>query len=241
MELKANKKPKIYLIPSPLDEEFSVQQIASEVAPAVAHLRHFAVEEIRHARRYLRKLLPDLVIDDCTFYIVNKRTSTSELQPILKVLQSGISVGMISEAGLPGIADPGAHVAALAHKNNFSVKPLVGPSSIFMALMASGFNGQSFTFHGYLPKERPQRLSKIKDLENLLNSTGYTQLFMETPFRNHHLLEDILATCHPDTLLCIAASITTDQELIRTQSIAVWKKSPPDLKKKPAIFVFGKF
>lgn len=241
MSSNPSKNAAIYLIPSPLDGEFDVSQIAANVAPSVAHLRHFAVEEIRHARRYLRKLLPDVVIDECTFFIVDKRTTHNELQPILRLLQAGTSVGMISEAGLPGIADPGALVAALAHKNNFRVKPLVGPSSIFMALMASGFNGQSFTFHGYLPKERAQRINKIKELENSVAGTGYTQLFMETPFRNNHLLEDILATCHPETHLCIAVAITTEQESVQTKSIQMWKQFTPDLHKKPAIFGFGKF
>jgi 16S rRNA (cytidine1402-2'-O)-methyltransferase len=236
-----NKKAVVYLIPSPLDEEFSVNQLPTDVAAIVSPLRHFAVEEIRHARRFLRKLVPEVVIDECTFFVVNKRTSESELQPVLKLLQSGISVGMISEAGLPGVADPGANVAALAHRHNFQVKPLIGPGSVFLALMASGFNGQSFTFHGYLPKERNERLRRIKELETILNQTGYTQLFMETPFRNQHLLEDLLNTCNPQTLLCLAVSITTGNERIRTQTIEAWKKSPPDISKKPAIFILGKF
>jgi 16S rRNA (cytidine1402-2'-O)-methyltransferase len=177
-----NKKAVVYLIPSPLDEEFSVNQLPTDVAAIVSPLRHFAVEEIRHARRFLRKLVPEVVIDECTFFVVNKRTSESELQPVLKLLQSGISVGMISEAGLPGVADPGANVAALAHRHNFQVKPLIGPGSVFLALMASGFNGQSFTFHGYLPKERNERLRRIKEFETIAESNRLYPAFYGDPF-----------------------------------------------------------
>jgi 16S rRNA (cytidine1402-2'-O)-methyltransferase len=238
--LKNDNKPVLYLIPSPLDEDFSVNQIPANVAETIAHLRHFAVEDLRHARRYLRKLLPELVIDDCQFFEVNKRSTESDLHPIQAVLKAGFSVGMISEAGLPGVADPGSNLVALAHKYNFKVQPLIGPGSIFLALMASGFNGQSFTFHGYLPKERGDRQRKIKELESTVIRTGYTQIFMETPFRNQHLLEDLLEGCLPTTMLCLAVTITTQSENIRTQSIDQWKKAVPNIQKKPAIFLIGK-
>lgn len=227
------------MIPSSLDAEYSGKQLPEEAREEIAHLRHFAVENLRHARRYLRKLLPELIIDECTFYEMGKHANPTENRELLTTLQAETDIGVISEAGLPGVADPGNNIVALAHQKGVRVRPLIGPGSIFMALMSSGFNGQSFTFHGYLPRENSDRTKKIKTLETTLHQTGYTQIFMETPYRNQALLTDILKTCQSDTGLCIAADLTTPTEFIRTHSIAEWKKKSVKLHKRPAIFILG--
>jgi len=233
-------KSTLFLIPSSLNAEYSGDQVAINAIPEISHLRHFAVENIRHARRYLRQLLPDLIIDECTFYEMGKHARPEELEHALQVLKSGSDVGVISEAGLPGVADPGNNIVAGAHQQGFRVKPIIGPGSVFLALMASGFNGQEFTFHGYLPRENQDRSKKLKDLEQTLNRTGYTQIFMETPYRNEQLLADILKSCLPATVLCIACAITTPDEYIRSMTVAQWKKEKTDLHKKPAIFLLGR-
>lgn len=237
--MTSKNSPTLFLIPSSLDAEYSGNQLPEAARLDIAHLRHFAVENLRHARRYLRKLLPELVIDDCTFYEMGKHASLADSQKLIAELNSGTDVGVISEAGLPGVADPGNNIVALAHQHGARVKPLIGPGSIFMALMSSGFNGQSFTFHGYLPRDNSERMKKIKSLESTLHQTGYTQIFMETPYRNDALLADILKTCQPETGLCIAADLTSQTEFIRTQSIANWRKRTIKLSKRPAIFVLG--
>ncbi len=233
-------KSTLFLIPSSLNAEYSGDQVAINAIPEISHLRHFAVENIRHARRYLRQLLPDLIIDECTFYEMGKHAGPEELEHALQVLKSGSDIGVISEAGLPGVADPGNNIVAGAHQQGFRVKPIIGPGSVFLALMASGFNGQEFTFHGYLPRENQDRSKKLKDLEQTLNRTGYTQIFMETPYRNEQLLADILKSCLPSTGLCIACAITTPDEYIRSMTVAQWKKEKTDLHKKPAIFLIGR-
>lgn len=238
--MTSSAKPTLFLIPSSLDAEYSGDQLPEAARHDISHLRHFAVENLRHARRYLRKLLPELVIDDCTFYEMGKHASPDDHQQLIADLNAGNDIGVISEAGLPGIADPGNNIVALAHRQGARVRPLIGPGSVFMALMSSGFNGQSFTFHGYLPRENSSRMKKIKSLEQTLNQTGYSQLFMETPYRNDALLGDILNTCQPETGLCIAADLTTPTEFIKTLSIADWKKGTIKLNKRPAIFVLGK-
>lgn len=238
--MTSKTKPTLFLIPSALDTEYSPDQVPAADIANIAHVRHFAVENLRHARRYLRKLLPELVIDDCTFFEMGKHASESDTQAALQSLRSGNDLGVISEAGLPGIADPGNNIVALAHQNRIHVKPLIGPGSIFLALMASGFNGQCFTFHGYLPRDKSARPKALRDLEATLHRTGYTQIFMETPFRNQQMLDDLMSSCRSDTLLCIATALTTAQEKITTQSIADWKKSPPNLHKLPVIFLLGR-
>lgn len=238
--MTSKTKSTLFLIPSALDNEYSPDQVPFADIGTVAHVRHFAVENLRHARRYLRKLLPELIIDECTFFEMGKHSSESDAQAALQSLRSGNDLGVISEAGLPGIADPGNNIVALAHQNRIRVKPLIGPGSVFLALMASGFNGQCFTFHGYLPRDKSARPKSLRDLEATLYRTAYTQIFMETPFRNQQMLEDLMSSCRPDTLLCIASALTTPQEKITTQSIADWKKSPPNLHKLPVIFLLGK-
>lgn len=195
----------------------------------------FIVENIKTTRRYLRKVNSTYPIDDKEFFIIDKRTSHKELSEFVSKNRDKV-IGVMSEAGCPGIADPGADVVALAHKMKIEVFPLVGPSSILLALIASGKNGQNFTFNGYLPKERGERIKKLKNLERLSRS-GITQVFMETPFRNNHLIEDLLIHCDNTLDLCVASNITLTNQKIRTKTIGDWKKSKPDYHKDFCIFV----
>jgi 16S rRNA (cytidine1402-2'-O)-methyltransferase len=203
-------------------------------------IRHFIVENVRTARRFLKQAVPEISIDDLTFYTLNKHTSKEELSGFLKPIEAGFPVGIISEAGCPAIADPGADIVAIAQQKNIRVIPLVGPSSILLALMASGFNGQSFAFLGYLPIDQDQRVKTLKLLEQRIYAEDQTQLFIETPYRNGKMLEDILKTCKPATKLCIAADITLESEFIKTKSITEWKKQIPELSKRPCIFALYK-
>ena len=174
-----------------------------------------------------------------SFYLLDKDTPPSETRAQLRVVQQGQDAGVLSEAGCPGVADPGAVAVAMAHQMGISVVPLVGPSSILLALMGSGFSGQSFVFHGYLPIDKAERAKALRRLEREARSQRQTQIFMETPFRNNQLLGDILQHAQPDTLLCIASQLTAPDEFIRTLTVQAWKKHPPDLHKKPTIFLFG--
>lgn len=233
-------KGTLFLIPSSLDEDYSPDQLPVAEVARIEHLSIFAVENIKHARRYIRKLLPHVIIDDCRFFEIGKHAGDDELAEVIKLMVQGNDAGIISEAGLPGVADPGSRLVALAHREEIRVAPLIGPGSVFLALMGSGFNGQAFTFHGYLPREGAERIKKIKELEVLATKTGYTQLFMETPFRNEAIFSDLLTTCHPETLLSVARSLTTDKELVKTLPVNRWKKTPPKLHKLPTIFGIGK-
>ena len=183
----------------------------------------------------MRKVNSTYPIDDKEFFVIDKRTSHKELSEFVSNNRDKV-IGVMSEAGCPGIADPGADVVALAHKMKIEVFPLVGPSSILLALIGSGKNGQNFTFNGYLPKERGERIKTLKNLERLSRS-GITQIFMETPFRNNHLLEDVLINCDNNMELCIASNINASNEFVKTKKISSWKKNTPDLHKKPTIFV----
>lgn len=238
--MKSNTETTLYLIPSSLDAEYSGDQLPKSAVDKIRHLRHFTVENIRHARRYLRQLLPDLEIDDCTFFEMGKHAGPEELEKALAAMESGNDVGVISEAGLPGVADPGHNIVSGTHRRGFRVLPLIGPGSVFLALMASGFNGQSFTFHGYLPRENKGRIQKLRELEQTMLRTGYTQIFMETPYRNEPLLADILNCCANGTGLCIACDLTTSEEFIRAMPINDWRKTKVSLHKRPAIFLLGK-
>ena len=233
-------KGKLYLIPTTLGSETTQHVIPAEVAAFAIQLRHFAVEEIKTARRYLRKLDREFPIDDSQFFVINKRSILEEVMPIIKVLESGVDVGIISEAGCPGIADPGAELVAVAHQHGIHVHPFVGPSSILLTLISSGFNGQEFAFHGYLPIEKKARAGAIKRLESLALKSNQTQIFMETPYRNEKMLAELLRSCHPDTRLCIAKNITGSSEWIRTASVGYWKKNVPKIHKEPAIFLLGR-
>lgn len=231
---------KLILIPSLVEEEQYTQYLPAEINHALATLNHFVVEELKTARRFIRRIIKDKNIDACTFYELNEHTSTDVLNTLVKPLLEGYNVGLLSEAGCPGIADPGQQLVELAHRHGIQVVPLVGPSSILLALMASGLNGQQFKFNGYLPKERPQRKQKIKELEKEVQKTGCTQLFIETPYRNDHLMEDLLGTLEPETLLCIASEIKSQQEFIRTKTIKDWKTATPSFNKKNTVFLIGR-
>lgn len=230
----------LYLLPvtlgdTPVDAVLPVRNCA-----IIPHIRHFIVEDVRSTRRFLKKVDPSIDIDSLTFYPLNKHTSAEALSGYLKPLEEGQSMGVISEAGCPAVADPGADVVAIAQRKGLKVVPLVGPSSIILSVMGSGFNGQSFAFHGYLPIEAGERAKALKQLEQRIYSEDQTQLFIETPYRNHKMLEDILKTCRPQTRLCIAANLTCEGEYIRTRSIKDWKGKLPDLNKIPCIFLLYK-
>jgi len=224
----------VYLIPAPLDEE-SLQSIPAYVLDAVKQCTVFFVENERTARRFLKKLDKSIVIDDYEWFTIHKAEAQVKGQFIQK-LQQNKTVGIISEAGCPGIADPGQVLIEAAHKQGAIVKPLVGPSSILLALMGSGMNGQQFAFVGYLPIEEPQRRRKLNQLEDLSAKFESTQVFIETPYRNNQLLETILKTCNPKTRICIAANLTAPNEFIETKTVAEWKIKKPDLHKQPVIF-----
>lgn len=226
----------LFLIPVTLGDTAISKALPDYNKTVVLSIKYFIVENLRTARRFLKQTEPNIDIDTLTFFILNKHTSRESIADFLKPAEEGNAVGIISEAGCPAIADPGAEVVALAQQKNIRVIPLVGPSSILLALMASGFNGQCFAFHGYLPIDSEQRIKTLKKLEQRIYSENQTQLFIETPYRNDKILGDILKTCKPSTKLCIAADITLDSEYIKTRSIDEWKKQKPDLSKRLCIF-----
>jgi len=230
----------LFLIPVTLGETEIDRVLPSYNREIISQISYFIVENIRSARRFLKKTDSAVEIDNLTFFELNKHTSPDNISGFLKPISDGHSVGVISEAGCPAIADPGADIVAIAQRKNIPVIPLVGPSSILMSLMASGFNGQSFAFHGYLPIDSNERISKLKLLEQRVYTENQTQLFIETPYRNQKLAEDILKTCKPSTKLCIAVDITCEEEYIKTKTVSGWKKQLPDLDKRPCIFLIYK-
>ena len=230
----------LYLLPVTLGDTSLETVLPSYNKKIILGIRHFIVEDVRSARRFLKKVDREIDIDTLTFYTLNKHTSPEELSGYLKPLSEGCAMGVISEAGCPAIADPGADVVAIAQRKNLRVVPLVGPSSIILSVMGSGFSGQSFAFHGYLPIESGERGKKLKMLEQRVYAEQQTQLFIETPYRNNKMVEDILQNCRPQTLLCIAANITCDGEYIKTKSVKEWRGKVPDLSKIPCIFLLYK-
>jgi 16S rRNA (cytidine1402-2'-O)-methyltransferase len=234
-------KGKLVLIPIPLADCSLNYSIPSEIFTIVSKLNYFIVENIKTARRYIRKIDKDKNIDDITFFVLNKHTDEKEISNFLEPLKNGMNVGIISEAGVPGVADPGANIVNLAHEKNFQVIPLTGPSSIILSVMASGLNGQNFAFNGYLPIKENHRKNKIKQLEKKSKTENQTQIFMETPYRNDKLLANILEECQENTMLCIASNITAPDEFIKTRKIIEWKKNIPELKKKPTIFLIHSY
>ena len=230
----------LFLIPVTLGDTEIDKVLPVYNREIIRGIKYFVVENVRTARRFLKKTDPAINIDELTFFELNKHTSPESVSGYLQPVVDGFSVGIISEAGCPAIADPGADVVAIAQKKNIPVVPLVGPSSILMSLMASGFNGQSFAFHGYLPIDSDERAAKLKLLEQRIYSEYQTQLFIETPYRNNKLVEDIIKSCKPSTKLCIAADITCENEYIRTKTVSEWKKQCPDLSKRPCIFLIYK-
>lgn len=232
----------LYLIPVTLGETSIESVLPSYNHDIIVGIKHFIVENIRSARRFLKKVEKEINIDDLTFYELNRHTDRKFIAEYLLPLEKDkVPVGIISEAGCPAIADPGADVVAIAQKKNLKVIPLVGPSSIIMSVMASGFNGQSFAFNGYLPVEGPQRIKALKKLENKIYNEDQTQLFIETPYRNGKMIETILQALRPDTKLCIASGITCPEEFIKTKTVAQWKKEKiPEIGKVPTIFLLYK-
>lgn len=234
-------QPALYLIPVTLGDTSHDNVLPSYNAHVVGQIRHFVVEEIRTARRFLRRMDREFPIDDCTFYEMGKHADVSRFSEYLAPIAKGHPVGVISEAGCPAVADPGADVVSLAQKRGIRVVPLVGPSSMILAVMASGLGGQSFAFNGYLPVQDADRAKRLKQLESRAWAEGQTQLFIETPYRNRKMFDTMCASLRPDTRMCIAAGITTPDEWIRTQTIRDWKRTGmPDLGKIPAIFLIGK-
>jgi len=233
-------EPALFLFPVTLGETDHRKVLPDYNREIISQIRYFIVENVRTARRFLKKSNPSIVIDEIQFYVLNKHTSLEQISDYLGPLAKGESVGLISEAGCPAVADPGADIVAIAHRKNYRVVPLVGPSSLLMALMASGFNGQSFAFHGYLPIEASAREACIKKLESRIYADNQTQLFIETPFRNNKLMEELVHICRPTTKLCVAVNITCNDEYIRTRPVKEWMGDIPDLNKKPTIFLLYK-
>ena len=230
----------LFLIPVTLGETEHRRVLPAYNREVILQLRHFIVENVRTARRFLKRVDPSIVIDELTFYELNKHTSPEQVAGYLAPMAQGESMGVISEAGCPAVADPGADVVALAQRKHYKVVPLVGPSSILLAVMASGFNGQSFAFHGYLPIDASERTSTLKKLEGRIYTESQTQLFIETPYRNNKLAEELIRTCRPSTKLCIASNLTCADEFIRTRPVKEWAGKLPDLSKRPTIFLIYK-
>ena len=230
----------LYLIPVTLGETPLERVLPQHNSEIIKEIRYFIVENVRTARRFLRRVDAQFDIDGSQFFELNKHTSPADIAGFLAPLAEGKSMGVISEAGCPAVADPGADVVAIAQRKGMKVVPLVGPSSIILSVMASGFNGQSFAFHGYLPIKPEERARRLKQLEQRIYNEDETQLFIETPYRNGKMIEDIIKNCRPQTKLCIAANLTCDDEFVRTRMVKEWKGNIPDLSKIPAIFLLYK-
>jgi 16S rRNA (cytidine1402-2'-O)-methyltransferase len=233
-------KGKLYMAPMTLGTDNWSHVIPQDTANLLNSLRHFVVEDVKTARRYLRKIDREFPIDDSSFEVLNKKTASEAYSRLLKPILEGHDIAVLSEAGCPGIADPGAELVARAHELEIEVVPLVGPSSILLTLMASGFNGQQFRFSGYLPKERKERNKILKDLEYQVKRTGETQLFMDTPFRNVHVLEDMYEVLEPETLVCVACNLTHPDGFVITVPVKDFDKIPGGIDKKPVMFAIGR-
>jgi 16S rRNA (cytidine1402-2'-O)-methyltransferase len=234
-------KGKLFMIPTVLAENTAHWVISPQVKEVIANTKIFLVENPRSARRYISSLKLGITIEELQFEVLDKDTPPEQVSRLMMPLLNGADIGVISEAGCPGIADPGALAVAYAHQKGIKVVPLSGPSSMFLALMGSGFSGQSFAFHGYLPIDKKERAAALKKLEQESVREKRAQLFMETPFRNNQLLADALAFLSPQTKLCIAKNLTAADELIQTKTIADWKNHPLDLHKVPTVFILQAF
>lgn len=239
MEDIKGPKGKVYLIPSLMGEVEPLEVLPLAVKKVLDLTDYYVVENEKSARAFIKKVHPGKSQDKLVMQTLNKYTDPLEIPSFLDPCLKGFHVGVISEAGVPGVADPGGEVVSVAHRKDIRVVPLVGPSSILMAMMASGMNGQNFAFNGYLPIDKGERSKKIKALEKLSEKTGQTQIFMETPYRNGKMLEDILSSCKPETKLCVARDISLEDELIKTMTIKWWKTHKPDLEKRPTIFIIA--
>lgn len=233
-------KAKLYLFPCNIAEVEVHHYLPSENLRLLLQIKFFIVENVRTARRFLKLCHPQINIDALTFFELNEHTPPNDIPTFIIPLLEGNSMGLLSEAGCPAVADPGAQMVALAHKHHCEIVPLIGPSSILLALMASGFNGQSFTFNGYLPLPHAERIQTIRKLESKVYHENQTQIFIETPYRNNRLLADLILVCKPDTQLCIATNLNSNTECIKTQRMVDWKKNPPDINKKPTVFLLYK-
>lgn len=230
----------MYLLPVTLGDTAVERVLPPYNREVILQIKYFIVEDVRSARRFLKKVDASIDIDKLTFFELNKHTQPEVISGYLQPLVEGHSMGVVSEAGCPAVADPGADVVAIAQRKQLKVVPLVGPSSIILSVMGAGFNGQNFAFNGYLPIDPSERARRIKELENRVYSEDQTQLFIETPYRNRKLLEEILHVCRPQTRLCIAANITCEGEYIRTRTVKEWKGRLPELNKIPCIFLIYK-
>jgi 16S rRNA (cytidine1402-2'-O)-methyltransferase len=232
-------KGKLILIPTVIGENTAKETLPSIILDTIKNTDIYIVENIRSARRFIKKIYAEKNIEETIFYAYGKHDSINYEQDLLLHILAGEDVGLISEAGVPSVADPGSKIVEYAHNFNITVTPLVGPSSILLALMASGMNGQNFAFNGYLPIQSKERSNKVKQLEKLAHTQKQTQIFMETPYRNNQLLEVILKTCRSQSKLCIASNITTDKESILTKTISEWKTIKIDINKQPSIFILS--
>lgn len=228
---------KLYLIPTPLGDGSLDRILPSYNKEIVENINHFIAENEKTARRFIKQFLPDKKQSELKFHVLNKHTEAGEFYTFLEACEKGFDMGLLSEAGCPGVADPGARIVSMAHQKNIQVIPLVGPSSIILAMMASGMNGQNFSFIGYLPIDKNERKNSLKQIERISSEQNQAQIFIETPYRNNKLLEDLKKHLHPQTRLCIACELTLPTEYIRTKTIGDWKKENPELHKKPAIFI----
>lgn len=232
-----SEKGKLYLIPSPLGDNEPAEVIPSPVLDSLAHFHTFVVEEVRTVRRYLSRAGLKGHIGELEFFELNEHTDNATIEGYVRLFENGNDVALISEAGLPAVADPGAQLVALCHRCGIQVVPAVGPSSLMLALMASGLNGQSFAFLGYLPAKTEERRARLRQIEKHSASTRQTQIFIETPYRNDGLLTDILAVCNGRTRLCLAADITLPDAFIKTLTVGEWKQTDHAIGKRPCVFL----
>ena len=233
------KKGNLILIPNLIGENSITESIPLNIHKEITNTNFYIVENIRSARRFIKKICPKKIIEEITFFAYGKHDNIDLEKDFLQNILSGNDIGLISEAGVPAVADPGSKIVAYAHNYNIKVRPLVGPSSILLSLMASGMNGQNFSFSGYLPIEKKARINKIKELEKIAIRKEQTQIFMETPYRNNKLFETLIKTCNSNTRLCIASNITTEKESILTKDIIEWRNTKIDINKQPTIFLIS--
>lgn len=231
--------PKLYLIPNTLGPGDPLQVMPETVKQTILPLRNFVVENEKEARKFIKKIAPEIPQSELKLFPLHKHVDRNQINSYLDpILNSGLSMGLLSDAGVPGVADPGAEIVQLAHSKGICVKPLVGPSSILMAMMSSGMNGQSFAFNGYLPIDKQERKRMLLKFEKRSKEEGQAQSFIETPYRNNKLIDDLIQVLNPNTNLCIACDISLDSEFIKSKTIKLWRKEKPDIHKRPALFVF---
>jgi len=233
------KNGKLYLIPSLLAPDTFTDVLPAIIPEKIKEIKHYLAENERTARRFISSLKLGIVIEELAIFLLDKDSQKSDIEPFIKIILQGNDVGVISEAGCPGIADPGALAVAMAHANGIEVIPLVGPSSILLALMGSGMSGQSFVFHGYLPIEKTERIKSMKLLERDAQAKKQTQIFIATPYRNQSLLADLISNCNANTLLCVAVDLTAPSQFIKTLKVHDWKNITVDINKKPTVFLIG--